>query len=130
MGSEAAGGLGEVPHALLPAFESQYRFFFNPIRYTSLALALCEAMMIGMPVVALATCEYATVVRNGVNGICDTDLAKLIDGMRMLLDDRAEALRLGHEARETALARFRIERFIKDWDYVLRGVAGRVAVPV
>jgi glycosyltransferase involved in cell wall biosynthesis len=133
MGSEPIGGLGEVPHELLPAFESQYRFFFNPIRYTSLALALCEAMMIGMPVVALATCEYATVVHDGVNGYADTNVAKLIDRMNFLIEDRAEALRLGHEARETALSRFRIERFVRDWDAVLVGVAGRtgrVAIPV
>lgn len=133
MGAEALGGLGEIPHELLPAFESQYRFFFNPIRYTSLALALCEAMMIGMPIVALPTCEYATVVEDGVNGFADTDVSRLIDSMRFLIDDRAEAVRLGHAARETALSRFRIERFVRDWDTLLTGVAGRtgrVAVPV
>ncbi len=31
-------GLGEVLHPQLPAFISRYRFFFNPIRYTSLGL--------------------------------------------------------------------------------------------
>ncbi|HEY3317024.1 MAG TPA: glycosyltransferase family 4 protein [Coriobacteriia bacterium] len=133
MGSEKLGGLGEVPHQLLPALESQYRFFFNPIRYTSLGLSLCEAMMLGIPVVALATCEYATVVRDGENGYASTDLARLIDRMRFLVDDRAEALRLGRAARDTALDRFRIDRFVRDWQAVLTGVAGRtgrVAVPV
>src|SRR5690606_4327570 len=37
---EMPGGLGEVQHARLPAFVSRYRFFFNPIRYTSLGLAV------------------------------------------------------------------------------------------
>ena len=38
-----------VPHAELPAFMSRYRFFFNPIRYTSMGLAVIEAMMVGLP---------------------------------------------------------------------------------
>jgi hypothetical protein len=38
MGSEQAGGLGDVPHDRLPSFQVRYRFLFNPIRYTSLGL--------------------------------------------------------------------------------------------
>ena len=35
-GSAELGGIGEVPNPALPNFLSHYRFFFNPIRYTSL----------------------------------------------------------------------------------------------
>ncbi len=59
MGAEEAGGLGEVRHVELAAFAARYRFFFNPIRYTSLGLAVIEAMMVGMPIVALATTEMS-----------------------------------------------------------------------
>ena len=45
------------------SLKSHYRFFFNPIRYTSLGLAVCEAMMIGMPIIGLATTEMAAVDR-------------------------------------------------------------------
>ncbi|MFL6719239.1 MAG: glycosyltransferase, partial [Burkholderiaceae bacterium] len=62
MGAEEMDGLGEVQHAQLPAFAAQYRFLFNPIRYTSLGLAVLEAMMVGLPVVALATTEVSTVI--------------------------------------------------------------------
>src|SRR5574337_1049449 len=48
MGSEELGGLGEVAHDRLAQFEARYRFLFNPIRYTSLGLAVCEAMLLGM----------------------------------------------------------------------------------
>ncbi len=44
--SEQMGGLGPLPHDQVWPFEARYRFFFNPIRYTSLGLAVCEAMMI------------------------------------------------------------------------------------
>jgi hypothetical protein len=128
MGAEKLGGLGEVPHELLPAFEAQYRFFFNPIRYTSLGLSLCEAMMLGMPIVALATAEYSTVVTDGVNGFASTDCTQLVERMRQLLDDRAEACRLGAAARRTARDRFRIERFVGDWDDAIADVAGRRVV--
>jgi glycosyltransferase involved in cell wall biosynthesis len=117
MGSEDLdGGVGEIGHATLPSFESAYRFFFNPIRYTSLGLAVCEAMMLGMPVVGLATTEMARVVENGVTGYVDTDCASLIGRMLSLLEDPGLARRLGERAREYALRRFSIKRFVDDWN--------------
>ena len=125
MGSEEAGGLGEVPHDRLPAFEARYRFFFNPIRYTSLGLAVCEAMMIGMPILGLATTEMVTAVENGVSGYVHTDVRCLVERMHELLADPAEARRLGEGARRQARERFRIERFVDDWLDVFRLVTGR-----
>ncbi len=122
MGWEACGGLGEVPPRELAAFAAPYRFLFNPIRYTSLGLAVCEAMMIGMPVVGLATTEMTTVVENGVSGWLDTDPARLVGRMHELLDDRGLALRMGEAARQTALRRFSIERFVQEWDAAFASV--------
>jgi glycosyltransferase involved in cell wall biosynthesis len=124
MGAEEAGGLGEVAHADLARFAARYRFFFNPIRYTSLGLAVIEAMMVGMPIVALATTEMPTVIRDGSNGFIDTDPRRLIGCMQRLLKDPGEARRLGEEARRTALARFGIERFIADWNQAFSVVTG------
>ena len=124
MGSEECGGVGEILHHDLPAFAARYRFFFNPIRYTSLGLAVIEAMMIGLPVVALATTEMATVIRNGENGLADTSVERLIKGMRKLLRNPGEAERLGRAARRTARQRFGIERFVNDWNAVFAEVTG------
>jgi Glycosyl transferases group 1 len=124
MGSKALGGLGEVPPPGLAAFAARYRFLFNPIRYTSLGLAVCEAMMAGIPVIGLATTEMATAIENGVSGWVDTDVAALVARMQGLLADPAEARRLGEGARRAARRRFSIERFRADWDRVLRAVAG------
>lgn len=124
MGALEAGGLGEIGHRHLPEFSARYRFFFNPIRYTSLGLAVCEAMMIGLPVVALATTEMATVIRNGESGCVDTSPARLVERMRELLEDPGEARRLGAGARRTAMERFDIRRFHRDWDDALRTVTG------
>jgi glycosyltransferase involved in cell wall biosynthesis len=116
MGAEQAGGLGEVLHADLPAFAARYRFFFNPIRYTSMGLAVIECMMAGLPIVALATTEMTTVIRDGVNGFISTDVDFLLNKMKFLLKNPEAARQLGREARRTALERFNIERFVGDWN--------------
>jgi glycosyltransferase involved in cell wall biosynthesis len=108
--------LGEIRHADLPAFAARYRFFFNPIRHTSLGLALIEAMMLGMPVAALATTEVASVLRDGENGLADTNLERLVGGMARLLAEPAEARRLGDAGRRSARRRFGIARFVADWN--------------
>ena len=127
MDSETMGGIGEIPPPDLPLFISQYRFFFNPIRYTSLGLAVCEAMMVGLPVIALATTEMATVIRNGVSGYIDTHLRALIGPMQQLIADPGEARMLGERARQTALERFNIDRFVSDWESALALVTGTQA---
>ncbi|MBI0328317.1 glycosyltransferase family 4 protein [Burkholderia plantarii] len=119
MDAERLGGLGEIGNLELAAFSARYRFFFNPIRWTSLGLAIVEAMTIGMPIVGLAATELATVIRNGDNGFIHTDPAALVDAMQALLRDPAEARRLGDGARRTALERFGIDRFADDWHRTL-----------
>lgn len=122
MGAEESGGLGEILHADLPAFAARYRFVFNPIRYTSMGLAVIEAMMAGVPVIALATTEMATVIRNGVSGYVDTDINALIGHMQALLKDPEKARSLGEGARARAMERFNINRFITDWNSALTDV--------
>jgi hypothetical protein len=118
-------GLGEVLHPQLPEFQSHYRFFFNPIRYTSLGLAVCEAMMMGMPVVGLATTELSAVIDNGYSGFIHTDVNYLIEKMKLLIKDPELAKEIGNNGREVAMKRFNIERFINDWEQLLTEVASR-----
>ena len=125
MGSDELGGLGDVPIARLHELLARYRFLFNPIRYTSLGLAVCEAMMLGVPVVALATTEYATLVENGVSGYVDTDVDRLVEAMLALLADPAEARRLGDRARTRAQERFAIDRFAREWEDSFALVTGK-----
>ena len=127
--SAEAGGLGEVPWHSLPDLEIQYRFLFNPIRYTSLGLAVCEAMMLGVPIIGLATTEMSTTIVNGVSGYVGTDIDWLIEKMRLLLDDPAHAAKLGAGARAAAECRFNIERFTKDWERAFSQALGRRAAP-
>lgn len=129
MAAEELGGIGEIPPTELAAFECPYRFFFNPIRYTSLGLAVCEAMMLGMPIVGLATTEMATAIVNDAGGYVDTSLEKLIPKMKHLLADRGEARRLGEGARRYARERFDIRRFAGDWERTFAEVVGQAFQP-
>ena len=116
METEAFGGLGDIPYRELHRLLADYRFLFSPIRYTSLPLAVIEAMTIGMPIVALATTELPTVVLNGETGYVSCDIDTLIEHMRFLLSDYEEAFRIGRNARAVAQQRFGLDRFINDWN--------------
>lgn len=120
MGWQQAGGIGEIAHAALPEFLASYRFFFNPIRYTSLGLAVCEAMAAGLPIVGLATTEMVTAVPNGLAGYLDTSVEKLIPRMRELLADPDLARHMGAAGRHIARERFGLKRFVRDWNHAFQ----------
>jgi glycosyltransferase involved in cell wall biosynthesis len=122
MDSRSLNGLGEVAHDQLSAFQARYRFFFHPARYTSLGLAVCEAMMVGLPIVGFATTELVNVVENGVSGYIETNLSYLISGMQELLENPEKARQMGKAAQEHARSRFNIQRFVEDWNQVFERV--------
>jgi hypothetical protein len=124
MAAEESGGLGEIPFDELHELIARYRFFFNPIRYTSLGLAVCEAMLMGMPIVGLATTELTRILENGRSGYVSTDVDELAQVMQDLIAHPAEARRLGDGARRVALERFRIDRFAADWSAAFAQVTG------
>lgn len=124
MQSEQMGGLGEVPNLSVAATMAPYRFFYTPIRYTSLGLALVEAMLIGMPVVGVAATELPTVIVNGTNGYVHTDMNKIVDVMRQLIAEPALARSWGEAGRKTAQDRFGMDRFVTDWLAVIGEATG------
>lgn len=115
-------GLGEVLHPQLPQFLSQYRFYLHPVRYTSLGLSVCESMMLGVPVVGLATTELPTIIHNGVSGFVHTDVDYLIEKMQLLLNDRQLAETMGAAGKEIAQQKFNIQRFTTDWNALFEGL--------
>lgn len=122
MDAPASGGLCELPYAqLLPAI-ARHRFYAHPVRYTSLALALCEAMTIGLPVIGLATTELPRIIQDSGGGYVDNEVARLVDVSRELLRDAGRAAELGRKARAYARERFAIGRFASDWSAVFNEV--------
>lgn len=118
--------LGDIPYRHLHKTVAQYRFLFSPIRYTSLPLAVVEGLMIGMPIVALATTELPTVIENGKQGFLSCNVDELIEQMRFLLAHPQEARRMGAQAQALARERFALERYIRDWNAAFALVTGGV----
>jgi len=116
MQTEALGGLGDIPYRHLHQRMADYRFLFSPIRYTSLPLAVIEAMTIGMPVVALATTELPTVIEHGKSGYISCNPDALVEHMHYLLTHPQEARTMGAYAQTVARDRFGLERFKRNWN--------------
>jgi glycosyltransferase involved in cell wall biosynthesis len=114
--TEELGGLGDIKYVDLHRRMAEYRFLYSPMRYTSLPLAVIEGMMLGMPIVALATTEVSSVLRDGVHGFISNDNEALIRGMQCLLAEPERAREMGREALALATERFGPERFIREWN--------------
>jgi hypothetical protein len=117
MGTEPLGG-ADLPHKQLLDEMARRRVYLHPVRWTSLGLSLIEAMHLGMPVAALAATEVPVAVPPAA-GAVSTDPAALAAACRELIADPARARQAGRAAREHALARYGLARFLADWDRLL-----------
>lgn len=116
-------GFEDLPQHRLHDELPQRRVYIHPYRWTSLGLALIEAMLLGLPVVALAVTDAPDAVPPGA-GIVSNRLDRLTEAVAGYLGDRAAAAEAGSLARAAALQRFGLGRFLRDWDVLLeRSVA-------
>ncbi|WP_432492224.1 glycosyltransferase [Kineococcus gypseus] len=123
-GTAAGAGLTvheDLPQARLHEALGAHRAYLHPYRWTSLGLSMIEAMMIGMPVLALpATAAPEAVPREA--GVLSSDPEVLVATARRWLADPDEARERGAAARRHAVAAFGVERFLADWDRLLEEV--------
>jgi Glycosyl transferases group 1 len=115
------GGVGDLPQDRMHSELARRRVYVHPIRWTSLGLSLLEAMHLGMPVVALGTTEVHEAVPPQA-GVVSTKVDVLVEAMRRLVRDREEAAERGRAAREVALERYGLARFLTNWDELLAEV--------
>ncbi|WP_433306297.1 glycosyltransferase [Actinoplanes sp. CA-030573] len=108
----------DPPQDRMHRLVAQRRIYLHLCRWTSLGLSLIEAMQMGMPVLGLATTEAVEAVPPDA-GVLSTDVGALVDATRWLLDDPDACRRLGERARQTALTRYGLDRFLADWDRLL-----------
>ena len=119
---QLAGRLHEdLPQHRLHDALGRHRAYFHPYRWTSLGLALIEAMMIGLPVLAVASTAAAESVPVEA-GVVSCDVALLARAARRWMHEPEEARRCGEAARRHALSRFGLGRFLDDWDRAVKEV--------
>lgn len=109
---------GDVPAAKLHQELARCRLYLHPLRWTSLGLALLEAMHLGMPVLALATTEASRAIPHGA-GLVSNDVDDLQRFARRLLNDPDDASAIGMVARQAALQRYGLGKFLRAWDELL-----------
>ncbi|PPF26580.1 glycosyl transferase [Rathayibacter tritici] len=123
-GLRDVNAIGDVRTQAMHAALARRRVYLHPFRWTSLGLALLEAMHLGMPVVALDVTEAGRAVPPEA-GAVSNDLDWLVASARALVEDPDRAARAGAVAREAALARYSLARFQRDWDEVLADLPRR-----
>jgi glycosyltransferase involved in cell wall biosynthesis len=109
----------DLPQHRMHAELARRRVYVHPYRWTSLGLGMIEAMLLGLPVVALAVTEAAEMIPPEC-GAVSNDLDRLTGALRHLVHDRDLAAACGMRARSVALDRFAIARFLDDWDALLK----------
>ncbi len=118
-----AGSDEDLPQAQLHRRMPQHRAYLHPYRWTSLGLALLEAMALGMPVLVLAATAAPEAVPAGA-GLVTADVDALADAAGKLVADPGLAREQGLIARRHVLEQFGLGRFLTDWDRTLEEVAG------
>lgn len=120
--SNGSRSFGDVPQTRMHDELALRRVYLHPVRWTSLGLSLLEAMHLGMPVVALATTEATEAIPAGA-GVTSTRVDVLADALRGFVTEPQRAREAGLAAREAALERYGLRRFLADWDDLLAQVA-------
>ena len=115
----------DLPQEKLHAELPRRRVYVHTARWTSLGLSLLEAMHLGMPVVVVASTEATRAVPPEA-GVVTASVSELVGAARRLAADPARAAHMGQAAREAALRRYHLRRFLDDWDAVLTDVASGV----
>lgn len=123
IGAGAVGGIEDLPQARLHDEMARRRVYLHPIRWTSLGLALLEAMHLGMPVVALGTTEVGEAVPAAA-GVVSNRVDVLREALARFVEDPEHARTAGRAARMAALERYELGRFLADWDALFEEVAG------
>ncbi|WP_238580795.1 glycosyltransferase [Streptomonospora alba] len=111
----------DLPQQRLHTELARRRVYLHPLRWTSLGLSLIEAMLLGMPVLALATTEASEAIPPDA-GLATTRAGELHRELRDLLNDPDRAAEQGRAARRAAQHRYSVDRFLDDWDRLLQEV--------
>jgi hypothetical protein len=111
-------GCGDLRTEQLYDEVARRRVYVHTARWTSLGLSLIEAMHLGIPVVAVAATEAAAAVPPAA-GVVSADPQTLGLAIRRFVHEPELAAICGKSARDTAVAKYGLDRFLGDWNVLL-----------
>jgi glycosyltransferase involved in cell wall biosynthesis len=116
---------------LKKAYRDNRVYFYTGSYPASYTLNLMEAMMTGIPVVAIGR-ELANLrvydmdvyevdkILNGTNGFCSNNVDELREKVKFLLDNPQEARKMGEEGRKTAIELWGKDKIYSEWREFLK----------
>jgi glycosyltransferase involved in cell wall biosynthesis len=115
-------GWSDEPRRYLPGFDT----FVLPSRQEGFPLAVVEAMLAGLPVVAADVGSVSEAVLEAETGflVPPEDAAALTDRLRDVLSNPALARKLGENGRERARANFTAEGMARSFEELYREILG------
>ena len=111
-------GWHDDARSYLPTFD----VYCLPSRFEGFPLAVVEAMLAGLPIVAADVGSVSEAIRDGETGLLvpPEDPVALASAIRRLLEDRRLAARLGERARALATEQFTAEHMARAYEDLYR----------
>lgn len=115
-------GITQEPYLRL----SESDVFVLPSRVEGFPMALCEAMAVGLPVIATDVGAVSDIIRNDIDGILVPldNIDALAEAMDRLMGSHELRCRLADRALEV-VERFSIEKVMGMWEKLIRKVTGK-----
>jgi glycosyltransferase involved in cell wall biosynthesis len=108
------------------SYLSTFDVYCLPSRFEGFPLAVVEAMLAGLPIVATDVGSVSEAIRDGETGLLvpSESADDLAGAVRRLLEDGELAQRLGERAREVAAERFTAERMARAFEELYDEIVG------
>jgi glycosyltransferase involved in cell wall biosynthesis len=98
----------------------RYSVYFNPTLRSPMPRARGEPMMCGVVTVSARNHDVDRFIDNGVDGFYANEAGELREQLRFLTRNSAACLRMGEAARAKAIKVFHVERYLQDWQMLIR----------
>lgn len=98
------------------------KIFLNTSQFSPIPMSVLEGMACGCAIVSSATGMLPEIIENGENGFITNDPIQMKNYLNKLLSDDDLAKKMGQKARDTILDRFKMSKFVFDWEKIFSQV--------
>ncbi len=116
--SQPARSIDELAH-----YYQDSAVFLNTSTFSPVPTVLLEAMACGAVVISTDNCLIPDIIKDGQNGFLTNDPARMTSLLKEVLADPDAFDDMRQAARTTILEKFSMNRFVSEWDRLLRKTA-------